>query len=858
MLGLAAGSKSLFVSSSSAASLSEDLTRGCAFDVGLRVERSVSVPGSAAGTTAAPGVPFEQATNRLAARTGQINGLGPGVVTLFTGPADAFVPGQERLGQGGIQVISRTGALAQSVVVASSGKKGIWLADTTAKEIGASAGQTVTLRFNEGASEVEVPVAGIIKDLSKERRPPYWCSMERSFESFGFYDPPPTALVDQSLLLDLTRRAGETSVAAWWEYPPVARGWDLSRASAALRSVRGVIAETNNKSLPLGRLLGAGPTMADAVGTIEHAQRAQAVVDASIGPVALGTAGVALLMLVVAARTWADRHRQELALLALHGAGPGMLALKGALELLSPLLVGAALGLVAAPLLVQLVGPGSLTEAGAYRSAALLVGAALVVALVSVAVAVFPQVRRVGSEFASGTARRRSLLWEPLLLVAAGAALYELNTRGSSVVGGQGTGTRVDSLLLLFPLLLLAGGAGLLARGVLAAPVLRRGKRRLPWAGWLALRRMAAARARAAPIITATAVAIGMVVFASSLSSTLRSSVHAKAILGPGSQQAFRLETPRPIPAAAPFAPIATAVIRTTEDTGLVLGHDSADVLGVDPDTFARAAYWDSSFSDRSLGSLLGMLQPNEPGGEAVGLAVGAGLPDRFTLLLPGRTVHTPLAVRVAARPSAFPGYAFNSNRPLVVVNRTALARLGVDSAELWVNSESPTVAASVRAAGLNYLSLVRASDRTQGGLEPQLWSLRYLELTGLAAGIVAVCGIGIYFAADAPRRRLARALSLRLGVTSRTALLATGIEVGALLVSGLVIGVALAWLALRLLSGHLDPLPVAPPDTVLRFSLAGVGLCALAAVALTVAATGVVEQRAARASLPTLLRDDV
>ena len=54
-----------------------------------------------------------------------------------------------------------------------------------------------------------------------------------------------------------------------------------------------------------------------------------------------------------------------------------MLALKGALELLTPLLLGAVLGLVSAPILVRFAGPSSLIEPGAYRSAILLVTGSL-------------------------------------------------------------------------------------------------------------------------------------------------------------------------------------------------------------------------------------------------------------------------------------------------------------------------------------------------------------------------------------------------------------------------------------------------------------------------------------------------
>ena len=48
VLGLAAGSRPVFISSATSGALQQDLTNGCAYDVGLRVVRRVAVPGSPA------------------------------------------------------------------------------------------------------------------------------------------------------------------------------------------------------------------------------------------------------------------------------------------------------------------------------------------------------------------------------------------------------------------------------------------------------------------------------------------------------------------------------------------------------------------------------------------------------------------------------------------------------------------------------------------------------------------------------------------------------------------------------------------------------------------------------------------
>jgi hypothetical protein len=116
---------------------------------------------------------------------------------------------------------------------------------------------------------------------------------------------------------------------------------------------------------------------------------------------------------------------------------------------------------------------------------------------------------------------------------------------------------------------------------------------------------------------------------------------------------------------------------------------------------------------------------------------------------------------------------------------------------------------------------------------------------------------MALYLAANAPKRRLGRTLAFRMGLRSDTAFWATVIEVGTLLFLGLVVGVGLAWLALRLLSGHLDPLPVAPPATALRFSAASVGICLLSIAGAVAVTAGLIQHRTRRDSLPNLLRDN-
>jgi putative ABC transport system permease protein len=856
VLGLAGGSRPMFVSSAASEALRQDLDDGCRFAVGLRVQRGVGIvdppPAGAAGTP--------QLGTATAALDEAVEGLAApadAIVTIFGG--EARLAGPEATGDGYlVALVARTAALDHVPVVDSGSGPGAWLPDIAADELGVGVGDEVELRLQRPTGDalvpVTVPVAGVIRDLRSVTRDAHWCSMESTIQDVS-NPPPPVALLDADLMVDVLTDAGVPGTLVWWEHTPTGDDWDLPAARADIAALEQVGRRANNSADPLGRALGRGSTAVDVAGTVDHAERAAASVESAAGPVALGTAGLAVLVLVAAARTWLDRRRQELTMLALRGAGPGALAVKGVLELLGPVVLGGAVGMATAVAAVRVIGPGPQYERRAFLWAIALVVVTLAVALAAVAVVVAVGGRRVGVG-AAGVASRSTLLrWEPAALVLAGAAFYELRTRGSSIVDD----TEVDYLLMLFPVLLLAGGAGVLARVLLAPRPLAWATARLPTPAWLAARRLAAGRLRAAPVVTAAAVSIGVVVLAGALSSSLRATTHAKSTLGPGSEQVVRMSEPVTLAEVPPtLRDVSTIVTRTSERGVRVLGHDAADVLGVDPATFERAAFWDDSFAGRSLPDLLAALG-GAAGGDAVpAVAVGSGLPDRFAITVPGEDGDVEIDVAAVERADAFPGYGVRQDRPLVVVDRDELARRGVlGPAEVWLDDASPSVAQELAAAGMPAASSTRPSESVEGStLQTHLWAVDYLEVVGAAAGLVTIAGLGLYLAADARRRQLGTAVARRLGMAAWRGAAATAIEVVALLAAGLVLGVGLSWLAARLVVPELDPLPNSAPDPILRVDLAVVGLCAAGALATAVVVTAVVEARTARASLPRLLRD--
>ncbi len=888
VLGLAAGSRPVFISSATSGALHQDLVKGCAYDVGLRVVRDARTPGVTATapppTGTGPGqavatppneggpVDLQVAGAALAAAVGNTPHLGTPVTTILAGATDVAPadprPAGGKVAPEQISLIARQGASSHIHVLAAAATPGIWLPDTTAALLHVGAGDRINI--TRAGTVVPIAVHGVFRDLLLERDQ-FWCSLQNQIEVFGNLATPPVAILDQPTLLGIAQQVGARSVTAWWEYPPASTGWTLT-AARAVRDRLGLIpAADQDPNGSLATTLGVGRDHLDVGASIQHAEQAQAAVSSAVGPVGLASVAVAILVIIAATGTWLERRRVELRVLAVRGAPPWSLAVKAVLELSVPTLAGAAAGLAVAVFTVRWFGPSSVAEPQAVTVAAVSALAAALVGLGAGAVVVASRVRHLDVRAGVLGEKERLPLWELVVLALAAAAFYELRTRGGAVVS-TGPVQRVDGLVLLFPVLMLAGVAGLIARLVLSRRLLDWWARRLPTAGWLAARRLEAGRWRAAPMVTATAVSIGIVMFGASLAASLRATVGAKTTLAPGAVQVFDLQTPVAVPATDPAAHRSTLVTVTAEDAAGA-GHVASVVLGVDPATFARAAFWESSFASSSLPSLLGRLSvpasagpaaPPGPGGTgpvAGGvrvpvIAVGPALPDQLTIALPGDRGTVALAAVVVGRARAFPGQ--QSGRTLLVVNRAVLSALGVNEApQVWVNSGDRGLADRLKHAGLPIFAATRASDVGAGtALQPQLWALAYLQLIGLAAGAVTLCGIGLYFAANTRRRRLGTALALRLGVPPASAHWATLAEVAALLASGLVVGVGLAWLAVDLVFARLDPLPNSPPAALFRFDAATAAWCLIGALMAGIVLTALLERSTRARPLAELLRD--
>ena len=214
------------------------------------------------------------------------------------------------------------------------------------------------------------------------------------------------------------------------------------------------------------------------------------------------------------------------------------------------------------------------------------------------------------------------------------------------------------------------------------------------------------------------------------------------------------------------------------------------------------------------------------------------------------------IEVQVVGRPGVFPGLGYLSTRPLVVLASSVLRGRGAQTeTELWLDTDGSTTLDQVRAAGLSAPVVRRATARVDGSLEPQLWALDFLRVLGAITGAVALCGLGLYYAAIVRRRLVGDSLLARLGASTTNAVGATAAEVGGMLLVGLALGVASAWLALVATYAKLDPAPGSRPGPLLRYDAATVLAGFAVAVAAAVGVAAALNLRRRLASLDGVLR---
>jgi len=859
LLAAAAAASPLFVSASGSAALRSEIEKATPYGAGLYV----AAPGNPNSPLIVREPTFDDRTSALAEEIKSVPEIGPLIATGLLPAVTASLPGRP-LKTVTVRPVSRTGALDHITKEQEGGGDGVWLSNEAAKDLGAKPGDTLVL--DGGGPKARTKVAGIYTALYEKSPAPYWRALHNDiYPAPPEYLTPPTLLIaGERDLIDLAHTMNVDQLLGRWEAPLQPTSPVLSDAASISKGIDRIGARllTPNNDLyntfactACTRQVRLEYTSA-LPRSVKSARTTTATVQGPIDLLANAGALVALAVIGAVAAFGLARRRIEMEFLFARGVGPVAIGGRALLEAILPVVLGAAIGFGLAFATVELAGPQGAIDHGALRDAARTVALAAAAGLVLVGITS-------GALYASrtrptgGAHRFRSLPWELPVLALAGWCLYRLLDSGALSSGSEGV-ARPSIYLLLFPILAIAGIAGLASRALVRAVRLWRARtvRRSSEATYLAAHRLAAAPRLLVLLVTASALALGIFVYSETVVSSYRSTVRSASLLSTGADvkglTSFDRETPKlPIPA--------TKVTKLYSSGTVTLDGAPADLMAVEPETFAQTAYWNGKFSSSSLDSILAELAK---GGSPLPVAVVAASHDAKTLKTPAGS----LPVRVAATARAFPG--MSRDHALVIVAVDPFVRavkaagqhnpLDVPGAftEIWAKGETARAERLLTASTARPYPLSTALEAQQ---QPEVTAFTrtftFLEALGLAAALLGVAGVVVYLQVRQRGNAVAFGLARRMGLRARSHRRAVTLELGLALAVAFALGLVLALLAARLVLTEVEPIrsisPVPLFDTPVLVALLG-GL----AVALVALVGGALAHRAAaRANLAEVLR---
>ena len=758
-----------------------------------------------------------------------------------------------------VRIVSRTDALDHVQRLEEVPGPGAWLTDFTARDLGVRAGQRVSV--SSLSSTTSVRVAGIYRDVYTQPRTPFWAPLDE------FIYPPPGAntrpplfmLMELDQYVDLEERLLDDQDVLSWEFPIDTDPVSVEASRAYVARLARFRIRLSDGTTELGS---AFPRVSYSEPMTGWLSQAGDVVGSISGPVeTLSIAGraVALAVLAGAGLFMIGRRRVEFAVLNARGIGPVRLGVRSALESLLPVALGAAAGWGIALVAVEGLEPTGILSSGSVRDAVVTVGTTAVVGVGLLGVVSANAAREQTQDGADRVRRWSSRFpWEVVLLVLAGVALSGLRARGTSSQAAAAV-PELDRLLLLFPILFIAGAAGMCARGL---------RYLLPWirrlgSGWgpasyLAAHRLAAAPRLATSLVVASALSVGILTYAATLSSSVRATAGLDAALLVGSDVAVRYAGPEPDLNEVSF-PI-TPVVRVNGVSFVSQPDVDLDVIAIDPARFPLTASWQPEFAGEPLEDLMGRIRPAGTDRLPVIAAGSLETSSEPVLDLPGYEIP----VTVVGRARAFPGKV--GDRPLLVTSLdglgSALTRAGssldrfADSNELWARASEDDVRAFLGESEASIVSAISADElRSTPRFLALLSMFRLLEALGALAGVVVAMGTILYLSTRQRQSEAAYVLARRMGLSSASYRWSVTLEMAALLMVSFVIGGTLAVASALVVNQEVQARPV---DAALPlFRLPGVMLAAVAGTLVLIAwvSAAVVQRRADRSDVVEVMR---
>jgi len=753
-------------------------------------------------------------------------------------------------------IATRTGAGGHLPFLQGGAGNGVWVSQAVAGPLGLQPGDSVVIGAGPRA---RAKVTGIYRNLSELPREDYWAPISGLVYPINpnAPAPPPLLFAPRDEFYRIEAVLGDQGQFRW-EYPLQAGDITLPQAQGLSGDISNVIAQVTDPNSEAGSAF-QRPAFDSPVPDL--VARATQTVAALTGPVeTLSIAGRVVAFAVVAAAGLflVTRRRVEFTFLIARGVGPAQMAGKAIAEAVLPAALGAAAGWVLGVQLVKWLGPTDSVTEDAVSSAGWQVlwsalAAVVVLGLTAAIAARGESEARMGGRLRTVASR---FPWEIVVLALAAASYYEVVTRGTGPVQENGAPS-VDRLLLLFPILFVAGLAGVAVRILRRfLPRLRAVGSRLPAAPYLAMRRLASVTKLATTLVTAAALGVGILIFASVFTNSVRETANTKALVSVGSDVSIPLGL---LPDRTPTLSFPVTPTALVSAAGAEPGGVDGQLLGIDPKTFPKAAFWDPSFASRSEDDLLGALS-SQPGGRLPVLVAGADLSGPATLTV--QTVAVP--VDVVGHASAFPGMP--ANQPLFVAAidplSKAFSRAGATLASfqgtfaLWAKGDAGRLLPELHRRGYpTELAITADEVRQTPGFLALSWVFGFLQALGVLAGLVALVALVLYLQARQRSREVSYALSRRMGMKKRSNFLSVAMEITGMLLVAFVIGAGLAVAAAALLYRKADPMPQIPPGPLLRLPTL-VFVLTLAAVAVAALASAWRVQRSAeKANVAEVMR---
>ena len=568
----------------------------------------------------------------------------------------------------------------------------------------------------------------------------------------------------------------------------------------------------------------------------ERAGAIQGAVGGGVWPVAVLAALAGAGLVAATALLWFERRQREVALLTVRGVGPAAVAVKAVLELAGALVLGTAAGVALAFGLVVWVGPSPTLEPVAIERAAWVGAVALLLSALMVASVVASRVpsSRVGHR---GLTWLRFVPWEVGLGLATAVSVRRLDEWGVPVSRGADV-SRIDVVGLMFPVLFLTTAVAVVARIlVLALRPLHAISRRWPSSMFLAVRRVARYRTAVLGMVAASAVATGVLGYAATIQRSMDASLQSKAHTYLGSDVVVRVPPDAQIPAV--LAGRSTGVDVYRHAWVKLSVREQVNVFAIDPTTFAQAAFWQPGLAPVPLAEILERLAAPPTADGIPAVVVGLDVPASVEagIVTAGTTKFH---IAEVAELQAFPGMRRPS--PAVFVAASALDDLGLSTRfrETWIRGERDEILSKLDAANTSYAETATTTQVVDGvSFLTVSQTFGFMRSLGVAAALLVVAGVAVYFDARRRGRVLAYAFARRMGLTRRQHRRALLAEVLAGLGVGCWLGLAVALVGAGIALDRIDPLPLLQPDPLLRpatWLMVGLGLAALVVASVAAA----------------------